>query len=115
MARALCRGSVALTIAAISSVVLVWPAGAVGYCGTREALLSLLSNRYQEVPQAYGITYRGELIELLVSPGGISWSLAVTPPGGPTCLATAGEAWRVRSGKRSKGATFKGNRGLQKN
>ena len=112
MAGALCIGSVALSLAVISSAVLVWPAGAVGSCGTREALLSLLSSRYHEAPQAYGITYRGELIELLVSPGGTSWSLVVTPPGGPTCLATAGEAWRVRSSQGSKGAAFKGQRAL---
>ena len=106
MNRSVCRGTLVLCLAVVSAAVFSWPVNAAGACGTREALLSSLSNRYKEVPQAFGITYRGELIELLVSPGGTSWSLVVTSPGGPSCLVTAGEGWRVRPSQQSKAAAF---------
>jgi hypothetical protein len=63
-------------------------------CGAREAVLDRLSAKYEEQPVSLGITATGSLLEVLASPGG-SWTIIVTLPGGPTCLVSSGEGWRM--------------------
>ena len=62
-------------------------------CGSRDALLGALAERYQERPVSRGVTGSGALLEVLAGPSG-SWSILVTTPGGPTCLVSSGEGWR---------------------
>ena len=70
------------------------PAQAQGpICGSRQALLDRLADRYEEAPSHLGVTQRGGLVEILTSPTG-SWTIIVTAPGGPTCMVSAGEGWR---------------------
>ncbi len=70
-------------------------------CAPREVLLRRLAEGYGEAPQALGLTGNGALLELLVSPGGRSFSILMTrppsagAPGRVSCLVAAGEGWRA--------------------
>lgn len=99
-------------LAAASSIVLsglglaasdAWAGGATpaaSACAPREVLLRRLAEGYGEAPRALGLTGDGALLELLVSPGGRSFSILMTRPpsagarGRVSCLVAAGEAWR---------------------
>ena len=76
-----------------------WTAAA-ATCAPREVLLRRLAEGYGEAPQAWGLTANGALLELLVSPGGRSFSILMTrppragAPGRVSCLVAAGEGWR---------------------
>ena len=69
-------------------------------CAPREVLLRRLAEGYGEAPRALGLTGNGALLELLVSPGGRSFSILMTrppsveAPGRVSCLVAAGEGWR---------------------
>ena len=87
-------------------------AAAAAPCAPREVLLQRLAEGYGEAPLALGViggvigglTGNGALLEVLVSPGGRSFSILMTRPpsahGGPgapgrvSCLVAAGEGWR---------------------
>ncbi|MDJ0944217.1 MAG: hypothetical protein QNJ30_12165 [Kiloniellales bacterium] len=82
---------------------LVWPSSegaAAAPCAPREILVQRLADGYGEAPRALGLTGNGALLELLVSPGGRSFSILMTRPpsaGAPgriSCLVAAGEGWR---------------------
>lgn len=62
-------------------------------CVLHEDALERLEKGYGEVPVGMGISNYSALVELLTSPEG-SWSILVTAPGGPACLAASGEGWR---------------------
>ena len=76
------------------------PTPAAAACAPREVLLRRLAEGYGEAPHALGLTGDGALLELLVSPGGRSFSILMTrppsaeAPGRVSCLVAAGEAWR---------------------
>ena len=76
------------------------PAAAAAPCAPREVLLRRLAEGYGEAPQAMGLITSGALLELLVSPGGGSFSILMTrppragQPGQVSCLVAAGEGWR---------------------
>ncbi len=69
-------------------------------CVERDGLLTLLEQKYGEVPVAVGITGTGPgtnggaLIELLTAKGGMTWTIILTMPNGQTCLIASGEGWR---------------------
>ena len=75
-------------------------AAAAAPCAPRELLLQRLAEDYGEAPLALGLTGNGALLELLVSPGGRSFSILMTrppragAPGQVSCLVAAGEGWR---------------------
>ncbi len=87
-------------LTALSATVRAAPAAAAAPCAPREVLLRRLAEGYGEAPQALGLTANGALLEVLVSPGGRSFSILVTrppyagQPGQVSCLVAAGEAWR---------------------
>ncbi len=69
-------------------------------CAPRDTLLTVLEQKYGEVPVAVGVTGTGvgtsggALVELLTSKGGTTWTLILTMPNGQTCLIASGEGWR---------------------
>ena len=63
-------------------------------CDDRESVLPILAKKYQEQPIALGVTNTGNLVELLTSPKGRTWTLIITDPRGRTCLMATGEGWR---------------------
>jgi len=62
-------------------------------CGDRAELLAQLAERYDETPQALGLSYDGGVLEVLVSPEG-GWTILVTYPLRPTCIVAVGEGWQ---------------------
>ena len=78
-------------------------------CAPREVLLRRLAEGYGEAPQALGLTGNGALLELLVSPGGRSFSILMTrppsagAPGRVSCLVAAGEGWRAAAPAEAQG------------
>ena len=62
-------------------------------CGDRAVLLSKLSEQYQEVPVGIGVA-NGNLVELLTSRNGETFSIVVTKANGISCLIAAGDGWQ---------------------
>lgn len=80
----------ALSIAALPFT----PASAQGIsrCGLRAGVVAGLEHHYQEAQTALGLTAKGSLIELFVSPSG-SWTIIQTSPQGMSCIMAAGSRW----------------------
>ncbi len=95
------------------------PAPAAAPCAPREVLLRRLAEGYGEAPQALGLTGNGALLELLVSPGGRSFSILLTRPPGAgapgrvSCLVAAGEGWRPAAPADAPGAAPGAARGRE--
>ena len=64
-------------------------------CGERSALLRRLGQAWAEAPVARGLASTGNMIELLASADGSSWTLLVTGPTGIACVVASGEAWQA--------------------
>ncbi len=62
-------------------------------CAERESLLSNLAREYREAPSALGITNTGNLLELVRTNDGRTWTLLSTRPDGTSCVVAAGESW----------------------
>lgn len=63
------------------------------FCGEHETIHEMLEQQFHEKRTAFGITADGRLLEVFTGPSG-SWTILVTHPGGPTCLATSGGNWQ---------------------
>ena len=82
-----------LTATLISWAVFSTPAAA-QQCTDRAGVVDHLSQRYAEKPVVMGITQAGNVLEILVSKDGQSWTVIVTGTTGLACMIAAGENWR---------------------
>jgi hypothetical protein len=73
----------------------VEPALAAPQCDQRGNVLRGFAEKYREAPVALGVTSGGNLIEVLATGDGATWSLIITDPQGLTCLVASGEGWRT--------------------
>lgn len=64
-------------------------------CGARAEVLGWLAASYQEAPVAAGVSVAGDLVEVVASADGATWTILVTSPRGRTCMLGAGEGWRI--------------------
>lgn len=64
-------------------------------CGQRADIVALLAKQFNEAPVAVGLDNNGNLVEVLSSRGGSTWSVIVTTPNGVSCLVASGEDWHV--------------------
>ena len=62
-------------------------------CGKRGDVLKQLSVRHSEAPTAMGLSSTGNMVEVLTSRAGGSWTIITTTPNGMSCLVAAGENW----------------------
>ena len=69
------------------------PAFAETVCAVRQQILESLRMEYYEAPRGLGMANDGNVIELLSSREGKTWTLLVTMPGGISCVIAAGESW----------------------
>jgi hypothetical protein len=67
-------------------------AGAVAPCASRSDFIAFLKDRFGEVEVGQGLSSRGHLVEVFVSPAG-SWTILLSQPDGQSCFVDAGEAW----------------------
>ena len=63
-------------------------------CAPRQDVLARFLSDYGERPVALGLLDDGNLLEVLVSPGG-SWTILVTLPNRLTCFSASGVAWEM--------------------
>lgn len=63
-------------------------------CGARHSILTQLYMSHQEQPVAIGLTGNGNVVEVLASEGGKTWTIITTGPGGLTCVVQTGEHWQ---------------------
>lgn len=64
-------------------------------CAEREALLTSLSREYAEAPKELGLANNGNVVELLTTRDGRTWTMLMTRPDGTSCVIAAGEAWEA--------------------
>lgn len=59
-----------------------------------QTLIDQLGEEYGEVLTAAGVDANGNLVQVYSSDGpDATWTIAVTIPGGPTCVVSSGEGW----------------------
>lgn len=63
-------------------------------CGERDRMVETLKRKYDELPVSFAVVTNGNLLEVLTSQDGETWSLIVTKPDGTACLLSTGENWR---------------------
>ena len=80
-----------LAAIALIVVLITTAASAVGPCASRSDIVVFLKAHFGEVVVAQGLSSRGHLVEVFVSPAG-SWTILLSQPDGQSCLADAGEA-----------------------
>jgi len=64
------------------------------HCGARHSILTQLYLSHQEQPVAIGLTGTGNVIEVLTSADGETWTIITTGPGGLTCIVQTGQHWQ---------------------
>lgn len=63
-------------------------------CNKRAEVLAELSKKYKEAPVAVGLASNGNLLEILTSEDGATWTIIQTTPKGVSCMVAAGESWQ---------------------
>ncbi len=63
-------------------------------CQPHSEALAHFARNYKELPKAAGLTDAGNLIEVLSTSNGSTWSIIITTPNGTSCLVAAGESWQ---------------------
>ena len=71
------------------------------YSAVSKALVTELGSRYAERRAAVALTSVGQMVEVFASTDG-TWTLVLTAPGGPSCIAAAGENWQLVPNKSEK-------------
>ena len=61
-------------------------------CAPQEALTEKLGERFGEAVAGQGVDAAGNLVQVFTSENG-TWTIAVTIPGGPSCIVSVGEGW----------------------
>ena len=85
-----------LTMAALALGLLVHSAAAARaqpVCMPHDELTERLYATFAEAPAANAIANNGALVELFATRDRSSWTLAMTRPGGMSCVLVAGEEW----------------------
>ncbi len=85
-----------LAMAALALGLLVHTAAAVRaqpVCMPHDELTKRLYATFAEAPAANAIANNGALVELFASRDRSSWTLAMTRPGGMSCVLVAGQEW----------------------
>lgn len=82
--------------AALTTCILAAPYAAVAQaaraCAPGDALAAKLGSDFGEAVTAEGVDDAGNLVQVFTSESG-TWTIAVTLPGGPSCVVSSGEGW----------------------
>ncbi len=96
-----------LTGAGLALALLLFATSAVAQapCAPYEEMEAYLAQHYGERPISWGISQRGFLARLFMSPDGATWTLVLVSPGPPhrSCAVDAGRDWRWRGPKKPQG------------
>ncbi len=68
-------------------------------CSEHRRIVDLLARRYAELPFSLGLGDDGDVLELLTSKGGESWTMLRVTPDGRSCVVATGRNWQqLRAG-----------------
>lgn len=81
-----------LAAIALIAMLIATEAGAAQLCASRSDFIAFLKGHFGEVEVGQGLSSRGHLVEVFVSPAG-NWTILLSQPDGRSCLVDAGEAW----------------------
>ena len=90
--RALALAAAVLLLSCAGATPALTPAP-VPACMPRASLVALLAERFGESRRAWGLGAAGRLVEVFAHRSGRSWSIALTGPGGTSCVVAVGTAW----------------------
>ncbi|MEQ8394965.1 hypothetical protein [Thalassobaculum sp.] len=62
-----------------------------------DALVQRLGAQYGEALSAAGVDANGGFVQVYSNGETGTWTIAITIPGGPTCIVSAGEGWTVEA------------------
>ncbi len=85
-----------ITVVALALGLLIYTAAAATaqpVCMPHDDLTEQLYAKFAEAPVANAIANNGALVELFATRDRSSWTLAMTRPGGMSCVLVAGEEW----------------------
>lgn len=82
----------AVSAAALAIAPTAASAQAVSACAPQETLADKLGQEFGEAVTAQGVDGNGNLVQVFASDDG-TWTIAVTLPGGPSCIVSSGEGW----------------------
>jgi len=71
------------------------PVQAQVHCGARDSILLQLYIKFQEQSRHIALTDAGNVIEVLTSADGATWTIVSTNPTGLTCVVQTGERWQA--------------------
>lgn len=63
-------------------------------CAPQETLAEKLGQEFGEAVTAQGVDGQGNLLQVYTSENG-TWTIAVTLPGGPSCIVSSGDGWNA--------------------
>lgn len=69
--------------------------GHAAQCADHATVVANLAQHYGETRQSIGLAHDNTVVEVFASLETGSWTITVTRPGGPTCLAAAGQAYQA--------------------
>ncbi|MBR1158495.1 hypothetical protein [Bradyrhizobium elkanii] len=81
-----------VTAVTLAAVLMSTVAGSAQTCASRSDFVTFLKDHFGEVEVDRGLSDRGHLVEVFVSPAG-TWTILLSRPDGSSCLVDAGEAW----------------------
>ncbi len=64
-------------------------------CAPHDVVVERLADRFGESRQSIGLASNNAVVEIFASLESGSWTIAMTQPGGPTCLVASGEAFQA--------------------
>lgn len=63
-------------------------------CDTHERIIKVLKDRFREELAFYGVDNIGNLVELYSNAIKDTWTIIISKPRGPTCVASSGTGWQ---------------------
>jgi hypothetical protein len=87
-------GLILLASVAIGLAVMwISPANGQSLCFSRQVLVSHLEQKFGEQKVGEGVGDNGDVLEIVASEGGSTWTLFLTNTNGRSCLLASGKDW----------------------
>ena len=77
-------------------------------CQTHDEIMRMLNQEFAEVPAALGLHSNGQLLQMLASRDGTTWTIVPTRPDGVSCSRGSGSALGGRAGSGARAAGLSG-------
>jgi hypothetical protein len=90
LSRAILTSATAVAVLAVPGMAVAAPLA----CGARTDVITNFASKYHEQPRSMALTNDGQLLEVLKSDDGTTWSILITTPEGVSCLVATGEDWQ---------------------